>query len=427
MALCLAPNLSAQTDFQKGTAGIFVDALTHRDWNRATSVLHFELFQRMDTKKWQDMMNGLEAQGGRYQRHEYFSGDVHNGDATIVYRVHFAKDSLDFRMVIDSLSLIEGFWLDEIKHTYAFRLPPYVRDATYQEEMVMIGDSATGLPGTITKPNGPGQFATALLLHDSGPQDRDETIFGNKPFRDIAIGLATRGVLVLRYDKRTYSKPQTINPKTVTVKEEVLDDALNALRFLRSFKDVDTLRLSVVGHGLGAMLAPQLAHLDPGVKGIAMLGAAARPLETLAGDQIRFLVSLRDTLFPKDNELLESQLHAIAGIEMEKSPSGDMFMNAPISYYYDLHKRKSVDLAKQLGIPIFIVQGGKDFQIPMKDYEQWKTDLGGKSNVRFHFCENCFHLFLPINGAMSPENYKKEGYVDFDLIQELAKWCKRKW
>jgi dienelactone hydrolase len=93
----------------------------------------------------------------------------------------------------------------------------------------------------------------------SGPNDRDETIGPNKPFQDLAWGLASQGIAVLRYDKRTRVYPaQFVALPNATVKEETIDDALAAVALLRNTPNIDQHRIFVLGHSLGGMLVPRI-------------------------------------------------------------------------------------------------------------------------------------------------------------------------
>ena len=116
-------------------------------------------------------------------------------------------------------------------------------------------------------PNGAGPFPAVVLIHGSGPHDRDETIGPNKPFRDLADGLASRRIAVLRYEKRTRHHGGKMLGTTVTIKEEVLDDAVAAAELLRQTPGLDPKRVFVVGHSLGAMLAPKSRRSIPGWQG----------------------------------------------------------------------------------------------------------------------------------------------------------------
>ena len=121
-------------------------------------------------------------------------------------------------------------------------------------------------------PNGVENAPVAILVHGSGPQDRDESFGPNRPFRDLAAGLATKGIAVLRYDKRTKRYPESFaDLKNPTVKEETVDDVSSAIEYLKYRPEIDGRRITVIGHSLGGMLAPGsprqsrgLENCDPG-------------------------------------------------------------------------------------------------------------------------------------------------------------------
>ena len=162
------------------------------------------------------------------------------------------------------------------------------------------------MPGTLTLPRGEGPFAAAVLVHGSGPQDRDETIGPNKPFRDLAWGLASQGIAVLRYEKRTHTHgrawPRCV--KTLTIKEETIDDALAAVAELRKHKEINAKHIVVIGHSLGATAAPQIGERDKSIAGLVLLAGNARPLEDLVLEQITYIKSLNGELTEKDRQEL---------------------------------------------------------------------------------------------------------------------------
>ncbi len=85
--------------------------------------------------------------------------------------------------------------------------PSYAHPERFQEQEVQIGHGKWVLPGTVSIPQSDGLFAAVLLVHGSGPHDLDETLPPNKPFRDLAWGLASQGIAVLRYEKHPKSMP----------------------------------------------------------------------------------------------------------------------------------------------------------------------------------------------------------------------------
>ena len=119
-----------------------------------------------------------------------------------------------------------------------------------------IGSGPLAVPGTLSLPRRDGRRPAVVLLGGSGPNDRDETIGRNKPFKDLAWGLASRGVAVLRFDKVTYTHGEkAAQDRGFTVADEYLPQATAAIRLLRQHPAVDAGRVVVAGHSLGGTVA----------------------------------------------------------------------------------------------------------------------------------------------------------------------------
>src|SRR5262249_35109667 len=206
----------------------------------------------------------------------------------------FEKRKFDLKVVFDAEGKITGFGLELPRGDYTFKPPPYARPESFSEREVTVGAGEWKLPGTLTLPKGEGPFPAAVLVHGSGSHDRDETIGPNKTFRDLAWGLASRGVAVLRYEKRNHVHGEKMlkQIEKLTFKEEVTDDAVSAVELLRKTEKIDPKRIFVIGHSLGALLAPRIAEVEPEVAGIVMMAGNQRPLEDLILEQVTYLYSL---------------------------------------------------------------------------------------------------------------------------------------
>jgi hypothetical protein len=132
-----------------------------------------------------------------------------------------------------------------------------------------------------------------VLLAGSGPNDRDETIGRNKPLKDLAHGLASRGVVVLRFDKVTYAHPNQLREaRDFTLADEYVSHPVAAVRPLREHSAVDPGRVLLLGHSLGGTVAPRAAAAEPSVAGLVILAGGAQPLHWAAVRQLRYLASL---------------------------------------------------------------------------------------------------------------------------------------
>ncbi len=252
------------------------------------------------------------------------------------------------------------------------------------------------LPATLETPAGPGPFPAIVLVHGSGPHDRDETIAANAPFRDLAEGLARRGVATLRYVKRTKQAPQS---PVATVEQEVIEDALSALALLRQQTGIDAKRVFLLGHSLGGYVAPRIAQRDPALAGVILLAANARPIDELAKEQLAYLGAPPEAL---------ASLKAAA----------------PPSYWDDLSRYDPVASALKVQTPFLILQGERDYQVTMKDFEIWRAGLKGRANAAFKSYPKLNHLFLEGEGKSLPAEYSRPGRIPDYVLDDIAAFVK---
>jgi dienelactone hydrolase len=288
--------------------------------------------------------------------------------------------------------------------------PPYSDPAKFHSEDVSVG--AYKLPGTLTIPNGKGPFPAVLMLQGSGPNDRDETVGPNHPFADIAEGLSSRGIVALRYDKRTYAS-RSVDPMKVTVDIEVTQDAVAAVQMLRARRDVAQDRIFIVGHSLGAMLAPEIAKKAAPVAGIVMLAPSGRKLPQLIVEQARILGQASPV------QLTEIE-HEADELSAHTMPAAATFFGTPASYFYDLDARDEVAIARSLDVPILILHSSRDYQSVDNDIRDWQTGLKGDAKVRVETMPSLNHLFIASGDKPGPAEYFAPAHVDVSVIGTIA-------
>ncbi len=313
--------------------------------------------------------------------------------------------------------------------------PAYAHRDFFSEQSLTLVNGNFELPGTLTVPKGEGPFPAVVLLHDSGPHDQDETIGPNKPLKDLAWGLATHGIVVFRYIKRTgkYGAQSNVDQAKLTVDDETMSDAHAAVALLGKQPKIDPKRIFVVAHGLGAYLAPRIAGPrivgnDPQIAGIVMLAANTRPLEQLFLDEIRYAIANSGAPPTADDQkqiaAVEDGVKKIESPDLKPGETITLLGSAlPSSYWLDLRSYNPVAAAEVLKIPILILQGERDFQAPpATNFNQWKTALDGHSNVTLKLYPDLNHLFMSGASPSLPQEYEKPGHVDEQVVTDIAAW-----
>lgn len=349
----------------------------------------------------------------------------------VVLVCKFQKGLLDAQIALDAEGKIAGiFFSPHREPPPPWTAPAYAKPDSFTEQPLTLVNGRYELPGTLTMPKGAGPFSAVVLVQGSGPHDQDETIGPDKLLEDLAWGIASRGVAVFRYTKRTqkYGPQSSSDPAKLTVDDETISDARAAAALLARQAKINPKHVFLAGHSLGAYLAPQIATGDAQIAGIAMLAANTRPMEQLLVDEVRYVLSASGTPPTPDEQkqvaAVEESAKKIESPDLKPGDSVNVLGGTmPASYWLDLRDYHPIAVAKQLKIPILILQGERDFQVPpATNFEEWKTAMAGRANVTLKLYPTLNHLFITGTGPSLPQEYERPGHVDQQVVADVAAW-----
>jgi len=432
-AASLSPVLAQERDPQ-AIVQAMVDYILAGDFEAAVADFAPEMRQALPPDTMQATWEGLAEQVGAFQALVGAPQVTEaEGVTLVVITMQFDAALLDMQAAVSAGGQITGLYfrpsetaapVEASAAEFPADLPDYIDPEAFEERAIVLNEGTDWeLPGTLTLPVGKGPFPAVVLVHGSGPNDRDETVGPNKPFRDLAWGLATQGVAALRYDKRSKVHAGKMAAlESMTVNDEVIADAVAAVRLLRQTDGVDPDRVFVIGHSLGGYLAPRVAAESDGVAGVVILAGNVRPLQDLIVVQTEYLLGLDGELSDADREQVNLLEQVRQAIENLNAATPGMFFGAPATYWVDLRDYDPVKVARSLDRPLLILQGERDYQVTMDDFALWQEGLSGRDNVTFISYARLNHLLMSGSGPGSPAEYEQPGYVDAAIVADIIGW-----
>jgi dienelactone hydrolase len=422
-----ALTVAAQPPAPEARARQFLDLLSKRDGAGAAAMLDEQVKGTLTAPQLGQIWTGLTRQMGAFQRFGESRIEAWDTADAIIVVCEFEKAKLDARIPVTKPGLIAGLKLG-LHVDYA--PPTYVNASSFTEKDVTIGSGEWAVHGTLTLPNGPGPFRALVLVHGSGSYDRDYSIGPNKLFRDIAWGVASRGVAVLRYNKRPFEHDTAFAKLTeITTKEEATDDAVLAAALLRKTPGIDAQHVFVLGHSLGGTLAPRIARADPSVAGLIIAGGAATPLLDMIVPQMIHNFTINGPMTPAMESQVEKMKQQIALAKDPKlpldTPPSKLPLGAQASYWIDLREYRPPLLARDCSQPMLIMQFDRDYQVTLDDFAEWRKALSARKNVELKRYPGLSHIMIAGEGPSSDAEYEKPGHVAAAVIEDIATFVKK--
>ena len=334
----------------------------------------------------------------------------------------YSKSNINCTVSFNKDKVIESFSLTPAQDVEEVSVPENVKEIP-----VEFGEEEYRLPGLLTIPKDKDEYPVVILVHGSGPNDKDETVGPNKPFRDIAYGLASKGIGVLRYDKRVFAhRDKWISEQEeLTVYDETIDDVVYAYDYILDNKDINVSGVYVLGHSLSGYLMPRIANEIPDASGYIVFAGPSRPMEDLLVYQIPYLSNLDGKITDEEQQQIDyyqSVYDKVKNIDESSNYTTADLGGLGKAYYLDLKDYKPAIVAKDITKPMLFLQGKRDYQVTLEDYNIWKESLGSKDNITMKLYDGLNHLFMKGEGTPNPDEYFIPSKVDDKVIEDISEW-----
>ena len=303
----------------------------------------------------------------------------------------------------------------------------------YSEKIVVGAETDYPLNGLLTFPGDLSKPVPAVVMvHGSGASNMDEKVMKLTPFKDLAEGLGRHGIASLRYDKRTFVHGRKmIRNKNLTVKEETIDDALLAVGMLREDPRIDHSRIFILGHSMGAMLAPRIDAEGADAKGLIMMAGTPYRLEDIVLRQLRQAgrgSSLLSRIVRLEYKFYKKKFRGLYQMSDEEAKKTKIGNGATLYYFKEMADHPAADYLRDNPKPMLIMQGSDDLQAtPASDYKSHQDLLGDHENVTFRFYEGLNHCFvssLSTNPAKAGKEFSKERHIPSQVIDDIAQFIR---
>jgi hypothetical protein len=417
----------AQTD-HAAKARAIVERMAAQDFAAVTTDFNETLRKAVTEERLRSSWSSILEQAGAFKEITGTRVETRGATRVTIVTIAFERFPLQAELVFDAESRVANF---NIRPSLPPPPPPspmpaYANPSAFTDREVVIGSGEWTVPGTLSRPEGGTPVPALILVHGSGPQDRDSTLGPNKPFRDLAAGLASRGVAVLRYEKRTRQYGMKMaGLKTLTVREETIDDVIAAAALLRATPGISPDAIYVLGHSLGGTVMPRIAEADPTLAGFVILAGLTRPLVETIAAQVRYIALADGTISEAERQQIadtERVVQEVNKLQPEDASSGRLIAGAPASYWLDLRSYDPAMAAKAIERPMLVLQGERDYQVTMADFKRWRDVLAGRPSVTFMSYPALNHLFMPGKGASVPAEYQQPGNVAEEVVRDIAAW-----
>lgn len=304
---------------------------------------------------------------------------------------------------------------------------PVTPPAGVVETPIKLGQGEWAVDAMLAMPAGKGPHPAIVLVPGSGPGSMDLKVGGSTIFRDIAWGLAERGIATIRFNKRPTQHAAAFKAlgRRPTLDEEYIDDASSAAAYLRTAAGVDPKRVYVFGNSMGATLAATIANRN-NLPGAFIMAGSPRRIGDVLIEQASYGLSIaKDEKERARAEEVIANGKRINAITPDSDPK-EVIHGSPVEVWRTLAAIQPIEQVRKLsarGGRVFVAHGDRDYLITELDWQAWQpvANLPGVTMRRF---PKLNHIMQEGEGKMTFEEYRWTRPVSIKFIQAMADWIK---
>ncbi len=301
------------------------------------------------------------------------------------------------------------------------------------EEKIIIGEGTEfPLNGILTLPENPEKPVPAVVfVHGSGSSNMDEKVMKLTPFKDLAEGLGRHGIASIRYDKRSFAHGRKMLKKgSLTVREEVIEDAVLASEMLKKDPRIDSEKVFIIGHSMGAMLAPRIDFEGGNFKGLILMAGTLDTLEEVLFRQLEEMKNGKSKIMSwvasAQNKKFRKSFENLYEISDEEAKKRKYAGGVDLYYFKEMGKHRAEDYLGKTEKPVLIMQGSRDLQVNVeRDFGGYKRAFGKKDNFSFRLYEGLNHCFVPAlydDISKATKEFSVERHIGENVVSDIAGW-----
>lgn len=403
-----------------------VTNLNKGKYNKLYRCFDATMKENISKKQLKEVWETLVATAGELKSIDDIKTEDRDGGIKQTGILKFENSSVKMILSQNDKKELSGLFVTQL----GYQPPSYALGLGTGKKRINFFSDSLELPGELIIPIDCNNCPVVVLVHGSGPNDKDETFGPTKVFYDIAMGLASKGIATFRYDKRFHIYPDLMS-KQFDLYDETINDAIAALKTIQQDSSLQFGKYVMMGHSLGAYSMPLIADaVASSLDGAILFSGNARRLEDLIDYQMKYLTGFDDVITDEEEQYIIDNTARSRNIRngdyTDSTSSENLLAYWPGTFWKGIKEYDPVaTLKKNTQTPFFIMQGEKDYQITMEDFALWKEGTTGMSNVKLQSFPGLTHFFTPTDAERgSPQDYFAPNNVDEGVIDAIAEWVK---